>query len=159
MDLFGIELVQTCGECPEQYDAYRGDEQVAYLRLRHGEFTVYYRRAFEELIFQAEPLGDGKFEDDEREAYLVAAVGAIKLRLLSADREAAGNTERSTPAQPTEVISAERIAAINSLQQWPKRHIPYLETKTDERETDQHQEEGGSERDGDEEAEPQEEGQ
>lgn len=31
---------QTCFMCPEQYDVYRGEEQVAYVRLRWGYLTV-----------------------------------------------------------------------------------------------------------------------
>ena len=33
-----FKLVQTCGACPEQYDVYEGDEEVGYMRLRHGHF-------------------------------------------------------------------------------------------------------------------------
>lgn len=35
-----IELIQTCEACPEQYDAMLNGEQVGYLRLRWGWFTV-----------------------------------------------------------------------------------------------------------------------
>ena len=35
-----LKLVLTCGACPEQYDAFDGERQVGYLRLRHGHFTV-----------------------------------------------------------------------------------------------------------------------
>lgn len=68
-----IELVQTCGACPEQYDAFIDGKQVGYLRLRHGYFTVQYPDVGGELIYDAEPKGDGLFEDDEREGYLAAA--------------------------------------------------------------------------------------
>ena len=37
-----IKLIQTCGACPEQYDAFIGEEQVGYLRLRHGYFRWQY---------------------------------------------------------------------------------------------------------------------
>ena len=68
-----IRLVQTCGACPEQYDAFIGDELVGYLRLRHGYFTVQYQSPSGELVYSAEPQGDGSFEDREREGYLSIA--------------------------------------------------------------------------------------
>lgn len=72
-----IELVQTCGACPEQYDAFIDGELVGYLRLRHGYFTVQYPNVSGELVYSAEPKGDGLFEYDEREGYLAAARLAI----------------------------------------------------------------------------------
>lgn len=72
-----ITLVQTCGACPEQYDAYIGDKQVGYLRLRHGTFRVYYPGVNIKLVFEACPDGDGIFEDYEREQFLETAKRAI----------------------------------------------------------------------------------
>ena len=74
-----IELVQTCGACPEQYDAFIDGKQVGYLRLRHGYFTVQYPNVGGELVYEAETKGDGLFEDDEREGHLIAA----RLRLIN----------------------------------------------------------------------------
>ncbi len=72
-----ITLVQTCRGCPEQYDAFIGDEKVAYLRLRHGEFRVDVPACGGKTIFRAEPDGDGSFEADEVPIYLAAAKAAI----------------------------------------------------------------------------------
>ena len=36
----GLWFKLTCGACPEQYDVFRGDEQVAYVRLRFGRLRV-----------------------------------------------------------------------------------------------------------------------
>lgn len=72
-----IRLVQTCGACPEQYDAFIGDRQVGYLRLRHGFFRVDYPEHGGKVIYQAHPMGDGIFESEEREFYLEAAKQAI----------------------------------------------------------------------------------
>jgi hypothetical protein len=36
IDPDAIELRQTCEACPEQYDAYLGDNRIGYLRLRYG---------------------------------------------------------------------------------------------------------------------------
>ena len=72
-----ITLDQTCGACPEQYDAYYNGKQVGYLRLRHGYFRVDCPDCGGETIFEADPNGDGCFEDDEREYYLNQARKAI----------------------------------------------------------------------------------
>ena len=43
LQINGVTLVQTCGACPEQYDAYIDDKKIAYLRLRHewsGHTTI-----------------------------------------------------------------------------------------------------------------------
>ncbi len=36
----GLYFELTCGACPEQYDVYRGQVQVGYVRLRHGCLSV-----------------------------------------------------------------------------------------------------------------------
>ena len=77
-----IKLVQTCGACPEQYDAYYNGKQVGYLRLRHGFFSVDYPDAGgEQIYFTNSPNGDGCFDYDEREYYLNHAKKAIVNRL------------------------------------------------------------------------------
>lgn len=76
-----IKLVQTCGACPEQYDAFNeSGNQVGYLRLRHGYFSVSYPDAYGEVIYSAQPKGDGIFESQERDFYLKEAVKAIQNR-------------------------------------------------------------------------------
>ncbi len=73
-----IRLVETCFACPEQYDAYDGDQQVGYLRLRHGTFTVECPDVHGELVYRASPEGDGRFGNDERDYYLRFSVDAIQ---------------------------------------------------------------------------------
>ena len=73
----GVRLVETCFACPEQYDAFIGDEQVGYLRLRHGFFTVEVPDAGGREVLCEQPDGDGRFTDEERDLYLNAAVAAI----------------------------------------------------------------------------------
>ena len=75
--ILGCELVQTCGACPEQYDVFLHDNQIGYLRLRHGSFTADYPDAGGSLVYSASPNGDGIFEDAEREFYITQAVMAI----------------------------------------------------------------------------------
>jgi len=79
-----IELIQTCGACPEQYEAFVKDffsedekKQVGYLRLRHGFFYVDYPDCGGERIYDANPDGDGCFSCDERESFLNKAKESI----------------------------------------------------------------------------------
>lgn len=72
-----IQLVQTSVACPEQYDAYLSGEKVGYLRLRHGYFSVECPDACETIVYEATPIGDGAFEEGERDYYLRFAVDAI----------------------------------------------------------------------------------
>jgi len=78
-----IELIMTCSACPEQYDAYYNNLLVGYLRLRHGEFTVTFPNVGGELIYSAEPEGDGCFEDHERDYFLMEAEKAILHKLAN----------------------------------------------------------------------------
>lgn len=78
MNISGVELVETCGACPEQYDAFIDGKLVGYLRLRHGHFTVHCPWAGGEEVYSAQPKGDGIFESDEREKHLTEAVEVIK---------------------------------------------------------------------------------
>ena len=80
-----IKLIKTCSACPEQYDAYLGDRQVGYLRLRHGYFRVDYPHCCGETIYEATTKGDGIFDSDEREFYLNMAIHAIEERLSRDD--------------------------------------------------------------------------
>lgn len=82
----GIRLNCTCGACPEQYDAYKGDEEVGYLRLRHGYFRV---NCGDVTVYEAFPKGDGCFDDDERDYWLLEALKAIDEHLShsSGDKE------------------------------------------------------------------------
>ena len=76
--LEGLTLVLTCGACPEQYDVYnKEDEQVGYLRLRHGNFTVECPDVRGTLVYEAQPKGGGFFEYEEREFFLTEAAKAI----------------------------------------------------------------------------------
>jgi len=72
-----IRFVMTCGACPEQYDAFIGEEKVGYLRLRHGHFTVTCPDYDGQLVYDAQPKGDGVFDANERDYYLRFAADAI----------------------------------------------------------------------------------
>lgn len=77
----GLEIKMTCSAHPEQYDVFKGGKQVAYYRLRHGEFTVDYPDCMAENILQAQPNGDGIFDDDERLNYLTQAMRVVLERI------------------------------------------------------------------------------
>jgi hypothetical protein len=71
-----VKLVETCGACPEQYDAYIDGKQIGYLRLRHGYFYTDYLPTGEK-VYEAYPNGDGVFDYGERTKYLNAACQAL----------------------------------------------------------------------------------
>lgn len=73
-----VRFEQTCGACPEQYDAFIGEQRMGYLRLRHGQFRVDYPECGGETIYTDCPLGDGCFHDHaERLEYLDRARAAL----------------------------------------------------------------------------------
>ena len=74
--MLGCKLVLTCGACPEQYDVFLGEENIGYLRLRHGRFYAEYVPT-KEIVYVAHPQGDGIFEESEREEHLLKAVTAL----------------------------------------------------------------------------------
>lgn len=77
-----IRLVMTCPEFPEQYEAFIGDKQVGYLRMRHGVFRVDFPDCGGETIYETDLVrGEGCFDDDERELFLDIARRAIIRRL------------------------------------------------------------------------------
>ena len=77
-----LRLERTSFACPEQYDVFdENDNQVGYLRLRHGNFRVDYPNCGGKVIYDAHPNGDGIFEEDEREHYLDMAKLAIQNEL------------------------------------------------------------------------------
>ena len=77
-----IKLVRTSLAMPEQYDAFdESGEQVGYLRLRHSRFRVDFPTNGGQTIFEANPKGDGIFDDDERDFYVQQACDAIARKL------------------------------------------------------------------------------
>jgi hypothetical protein len=77
--IHGYRLMRTCGACPEQYDVLDSQENVvAYLRLRHGSYTVSVPDVGGKVIYQAFPQGDGIFEDHERVKYLEESIKNIQ---------------------------------------------------------------------------------
>ena len=40
MIIKGLNFKKTCDACPEQYDVFKDEKQVGYVRLRWGNLTV-----------------------------------------------------------------------------------------------------------------------
>lgn len=86
----GLNFVMTCEACPEQYDVFKEDKQVAYVRLRFGGLRVDYPECGGETIykfnFKAGYKGD--FEDyTERNFYLKAIADRINEKMLQVQDE------------------------------------------------------------------------
>jgi hypothetical protein len=94
-----ITLVQTCGACPEQYDAFYNGKQVGYLRLRHGRFRVDYPNVEGVTIYSAEPEGDGCFTSEERQGYLTEA----RLAIITAIKDPPPAPVEQEPLKPIEL--------------------------------------------------------
>lgn len=72
-----IELKRTSYAMPEQYEAFIDGRQVGYLRLRHGTFRANHPDHMGPQVYLAETLGDGSFDDSEREDQIRAALVAV----------------------------------------------------------------------------------
>ena len=87
-----MELIfkRTCYACPEQYDVtFENGRQIAYIRLRFGQFRVDYPDVGGEIIFQYYFDDDmkGTFKDDEeRMKFLGYARDAIEKKLMMRDK-------------------------------------------------------------------------
>jgi hypothetical protein len=77
MQINGYKLVQTCAMCPEQYNVFKKNQQVGYLRLRHGYFTVSCPDVNGTEVHFDMSCGYNSFMDDERDFHLTNAVKAI----------------------------------------------------------------------------------
>ena len=82
MQILDYNLICTCQCCPEQYDVLDSEgKQSGYIRLRGGNFRVYYPDTGGELVFYhrfEEDAWKGMFDnEEEREKYLTEAVKAI----------------------------------------------------------------------------------
>ena len=83
----GFKLQRTCCACPEQYDVTLDGKQTAYMRLRHGRFTVTVPDVGGELVYKEYPLGDGIFDTDERDGCLTRAIQSVKRHLERKEEE------------------------------------------------------------------------
>lgn len=78
---FGWTLVQTSFACPEQYNVYDSEENsVGYLRLRHGYFRADYPECGGETVYEANTIGGGVFDEEERDFQISSALKALHAR-------------------------------------------------------------------------------
>lgn len=61
----GLKFVMTCDICPEQYDAYKDNEKVGYVRLRWWELTCECPDVDGELVYDEWHDGFWCFESEE----------------------------------------------------------------------------------------------
>ena len=74
MIIEGLNFKKTCDACPEQYDVFKGDKMVGYVRLRWGVLSCRYPHSDGEEIYSKsfDDAWQGEFEDDnERNKYLI----------------------------------------------------------------------------------------
>ncbi len=105
-NILGCKLILTCGACPEQYDMFFGEENIGYLRLRHGRFYAQYVPT-QDVVYVSYPKGDGIFDDDEREEHLTNAVKALLAKHKGAPEQVTVhllNVETSDQYGTSEVI-------------------------------------------------------
>ena len=97
-----LKLVLTCGACPESYDCFdENGKIVAYLRLRHGHFTVHCPDVGGDLVYEADPRGDGIFDSDERGRYLKFSIDRIQRWIH--------NGCKALPEEPTPDVEFEMV--------------------------------------------------
>lgn len=77
LSINGYRLEMTSCACPEQYNVFKDNIQVGYLRLRHGHFRADVPDCGGETVYSAFTAGDGVFDDTERMPQLTAAIQAI----------------------------------------------------------------------------------
>lgn len=83
--IHGYRLQRTCSACPEQYDVYAGNDMIAYIRLRHGRLRVEVPDCGGDVVYVANPEGDGMFLNHERVLYLNKAIEAIQQYLINSE--------------------------------------------------------------------------
>ena len=90
----GLIFLCTCGACPEQYDVYKGDKLVGYVRLRWGFLRCDYPDVGGETIYEHCFEEDNGFKgcfdsDEERDFHLTeiskALTGRLERELADAD--------------------------------------------------------------------------
>lgn len=79
VEIVELTLEETCSACPEQYWALMGKERVGYLRLRHGQFRAEYMGT---VVYATKTIGDGCFDESERDFHLTKAKEAIHQALI-----------------------------------------------------------------------------
>ena len=83
-EFFGFRIELTLGSFPEQYDVYKGENKVGYVRLRGGWLTLEYPDCdFEEIYaHEFDDKYKGEFKDNEERAeYLTRILISLNARI------------------------------------------------------------------------------
>lgn len=81
--IHGYKLQLTCFACPEQYDVYDPeDNQVGYIRLRHGRLRVHYPDYGGKIVYDIDTIGDGVFSKEERLKHLYKSIEEIQNAII-----------------------------------------------------------------------------
>jgi hypothetical protein len=94
-----LRFKMTCGACPEQYDVFLGEEQVGYVRLRHGTLRVDSPDCGGRVVYEASPNGDGCFDTPEERDFHLRHAGAAILKWIADGK----------PQEPAELPPAPEI--------------------------------------------------
>lgn len=90
MVIQGLNFIETCGACPEQYDVTLHGRLVGYVRLRWGTVTCDYPDCRGDTIYSHSFENDGwkgGFDDsEEREKYLNEIAEAIQAKLAQEEK-------------------------------------------------------------------------
>lgn len=90
----GLIFLCTSGACPEQYDVYKGDNLVGYVRLRGGTLRFIYPDVGGETIYEHGFEDDDSYKgcfdsEEERDFHLTeiskALTGRLERELADAD--------------------------------------------------------------------------
>ena len=60
-----MKFIKTCNWCPEQYDIFDEEKQVAYMRVKYGICECYVPDADGTIVYLSYIKGRGEFIDDE----------------------------------------------------------------------------------------------
>lgn len=83
-----LDFKMTCFACPEQYDIFKNNKQVGYVRLRWGHLTCEYPDVNNKLVYNHnfdDPMKGCFSTDEEREEYLTYCAESINKALNNRD--------------------------------------------------------------------------
>ena len=81
-EIEGLKFVLTCSQSPEQYDVYKGDEEVGYVRYRFGNLSADYTvMGDEDLLSETLPEETGILTEQQRAFWLPYIAKLINKRI------------------------------------------------------------------------------
>lgn len=84
----GLNFVETCHACPEQYDVFDDHGNlVGYVRLRHGGLYAECPYCGGEMVYEAYPEGDGCFIDEMERSFHLNAISEKIIQFINRYKE------------------------------------------------------------------------